>query len=305
MHMSLEAPRVPARSAALSAAALAVPIVDGWTHGAGDSQYELLVWLLALVPAFILAYHRGWRGAAVALAAGMAAMSLAQVGLIAAGATFEHWSLLLGVLIVFITLTLGIGWLAELLHRQRARVEELALRDPLTGLANRRLLHMFLQREFAAAVRGRPLTVVLFDIDDFKRYNDAHGHIAGDAAIRAFARALESSTREMNLSARFGGEEFLTLVSSCDTAGALVFVRYVRSALEAAQPEAGPITVSAGVASFDGSMNTADALIQAADRALYEAKRDGRNRTRVHDPGPAAGLPRAPGTVLAWASVAS
>lgn len=80
-------------------------------------------------------------------------------------------------------------------------------------MSNRRHALVALAQEFAAAQRGRPLAVVMFDLDDFKRYNDLHGHAAGDEALRAFASVLHQTTRQMNLSARLGGEEFVSILS--------------------------------------------------------------------------------------------
>ena len=114
-------------------------------------------------------------------------------------------NLLLGVVVGYVAIALGIGWLAERLHRDRDEVEDMAFTDILTHLPNRRHATAFLQNEFAAAERGRLLSVVLFDLDGFKEFNYRHGHQAGDDALGAFADILTRLTRRMNLSARFGG----------------------------------------------------------------------------------------------------
>lgn len=111
--------RVPPRALALSVLALLVPLV-ATLRGRGLTEYDALLWLMALIPAFLLAYYRGWSGAATALAAGMAVLGLTQVGLSLHGNGFVHWPLLLGVVVAFIGISLGIGWLSELLHRERA-----------------------------------------------------------------------------------------------------------------------------------------------------------------------------------------
>jgi diguanylate cyclase (GGDEF)-like protein len=123
--------------------------------------------------------------------------------------------------------------------------------------------------------------VVLFDLDNFKIYNDRYGHQAGDEALTIFAGILSDTTRKMNLSARFGGEEFLSVLAGSDPEGAVVFAERVRAALKEARLPRGAVTVSAGVAAFHQSMASPDDLLAAADHALYEAKREGRNRVRL------------------------
>lgn len=166
---------------------------------------------------------------------------------------------------------------------ERARLFEqvslLSDTDPLTGLANRRSLQRELDREFAAARRGRDLVVVMFDLDGFKPYNDRHGHLAGDEALKAFARALQEETRTMNLGARYGGDEFVALLSDTRPEGARTFVERVRIRFESEVGELGRgvIHVSAGIAAFDPAMRDPDALVRAADKDLYREKA----RTRV------------------------
>lgn len=154
------------------------------------------------------------------------------------------------------------------------QVSELSITDPLTGLANRRQLERELAREFAAARRGRDLAAVLFDLDDFKDYNDANGHLAGDQALQAFADVLKVETRTMNLVARYGGDEFVALLSGADARGAEAFVERVRAGFAAAVDDLGRgvIGVSAGLAVFRPDMPDTAALLREADDALYRAK---------------------------------
>jgi len=238
-----------------------------------------LIWLVILIPAFLLAYHYGWKGIATALAVGMAAFLLTQALASWAGLPSPH--LLGGVVVALLGLSLGIGWLAERLHRDRVEVEELALTDLLTHLPNRRHAMVFLENEFAAAKRGRDLSLVLFDLDSFKIYNDRYGHQAGDEALTIFAEILSRTTRKMNLSARFGGEEFLSILAGSSSGGAVVFAERVRAALKATKLTRGALTVSAGVATYHHSIGSPDEFLAAADHALYEAKREGRNRVRL------------------------
>jgi diguanylate cyclase (GGDEF)-like protein len=273
--------RVPRRALLISLAALAVPVYASVSDPHAAGEYEILLWLVALVPAFLLAYHRGWRGATLALAVGMGLLALSQAWVAAQGRGVPSWPLLLLVVCTLVAIALGVGWISELLHQARDQAEGLALTDELTGIANRRHARLILDQEFAAAQRGRPLAVVLFDLDHFKRYNDRHGHAAGDEALRAFAAVLRQTTRQMNLSARYGGEEFISVLSDSDVAGALVFLDRVRRGLaESGLPHPG-FTFSAGLATFTPEMKDPDELIAAADTALYRAKELGRNRTSV------------------------
>ena len=271
--------RVPLRALLLSLAALAVPVAGALLFPDGLAEYGALLWLLALVPAFLLAYYRGWSGAATALAAGMATLSLTEVAAAWTGRALPD--LLVGVVAAYVAITLGIGWLAELLHQEKDEVEDMAFTDPLTHLPNRRHARAFLENEFAAAERGRLLSVVLFDLDDFKTFNDQHGHHAGDEALCSFAGVLTRTTRRMNLSARFGGEEFLSVLAGSDADGTMVFADRVRTALQARSFGGATLTVSAGVAVFHPGMRSPDELVAAADHALYQAKREGRNCVRL------------------------
>lgn len=165
--------------------------------------------------------------------------------------------------------------------RLHAELRDLSLTDPLVGLPNRRQLDLFLEREFAAARRGRPLCFVLYDLDHFKSFNDTHGHQAGDAALIRFAEVLRTETRAMNLSARYGGEEFATILSGTGQSGGLVHAERVRRRVD--QHFGGVLTVSVGVAEYHPAMRSPDDLVSAADRALYRAKQVGRNRVCVAD----------------------
>lgn len=277
-------PKVPLRALGLSMCALAVPVVATALPPSPAAGPEPLLWLLALVPAFLLAYYRGWRGAEFALAAGMVALTLAHVVATLSGHDLGNTAVLLGAVSAYIVIALAIGALSELFHRELARAEARALTDELTGLPNRRWARLTLETEFAAAQRGRPLVVVLFDLDRFKEYNDRFGHAAGDRALRVLAAVLQRNTRRMHLSARIGGEEFLSVLSSTDIAGAQVFARKVREALARVELPTGPLRVSVGLAAYDPVMAGPDDLLALADEALYRAKQDGRDRIRVARP---------------------
>lgn len=241
----------------------------------------MLIWMTSLVPAFLLAYYRGLGGVALALAGGMAVLSLTQVVVLALGLRAPDWKLLLTIVTAYVAICIALGAVAELLHRERRAAESLALMDALTGLPNRRHAEMGLDAQFAAAVRGRRLVVVLFDLDRFKRLNDQCGHEAGDAALRAFAEVLRRNTRRMDLTARFGGEEFISILGDCELDDAVRYADRVRDETRTLTTPAAPLTVSAGVAMFDPGMGTHEVLVAAADRALYTAKEGGRDRTAV------------------------
>lgn len=168
---------------------------------------------------------------------------------------------------------------------QQDLLEKQAHLDALTGLANRHALRDRLEAEWSACRRrSAPLSLLVVDVDHFKRINDRHGHAAGDEALRRVAEALRAVARVYDLVARFGGEEFVLLAPDCDLAGALGLAERAREQVGslqlafAAAPNA--LTASVGVAtSADPHPDEPgpDALFDRADRALYEAKSSGRN----------------------------
>jgi diguanylate cyclase (GGDEF)-like protein len=264
---------------------MAIPVVSAfnaptWMEG----DVEVLMWLTALVPAFLLTFYKGWRGVSLSLALGMVVLTLTQIGLLLLGAPQPNWGLLLGVIVVFVGVSLGLGYFAEILARERSRAEAAALRDPLTGLPNRRHASVFLDAAFAAAIRGTPLAVVIFDLDHFKAFNDNHGHLAGDEILKIFGDLMKRSTRRMDLSARFGGEEFITVLADCGMEEARGFAQRVLEGIRGTRVPWGRVTASAGVACFEEGMGTPDVLVAAADQALYRAKGAGRDRVLTWEP---------------------
>ena len=167
--------------------------------------------------------------------------------------------------------------------RRHRLVERQAATDELTGLPNRRLFMRSLGAEIARAKRsGDAFGVILLDIDDFKRVNDRFGHDAGDRALRAFADVLRSAMRETDVAARIGGEEFACLLPSSDEAGALGLAERIRADLAARAiplPDGREVTITAslGIAAYPEG-KSAEGLLRAADRALYRAKAEGKNR---------------------------
>jgi diguanylate cyclase len=177
------------------------------------------------------------------------------------------------------------------LRAANARLEQLASRDTLTGLPNRRSLTETLHAEVRRHRRsGQALTLVLADVDHFKKVNDTHGHAAGDAVLRAVGRALVGGCRVTDLVGRFGGEEFLLLMPDTDLAGARVACEKLR---ERVQAMAGPVpvTMSFGVVSPAQYFSTMEEALNAADQALYRAKAEGRNRVCAYEGQPPQAAP--------------
>ena len=283
-------PEIPARSILLCMAALAVPVAAQVAFAESAGEHELLLWLLAVVPAFLLAFYRGWRGAATALAGGMAVLSLTQVYLKLTGRGVEDRLLFVVIVAFFILLSLVGGGVMDMLHNARASAERLALTDDLTGLPNRRHAHMRLEPMFANAP-GRGLSVLFFDLDHFKRYNDRYGHQGGDVVLSAFGSLLAQNAPDGGFACRYGGEEFLAILGGAGVDSAVEFARSVRKGLARQEDLREPLTVSVGIASWDPSMHTRGEILAAADAALYAAKAAGRDAIRVHQ---ANGAPAEP-----------
>lgn len=154
----------------------------------------------------------------------------------------------------------------------------LSLKDPLTGLGNRRFMDVVLQRSFLKVKRyGGCLSVLMIDIDYFKNYNDTYGHGAGDKLLADIARTIANNVRDIDLVVRYGGEEFLVALPETDAAKAYETAERIRMAIEGEED----VTVSLGLASSEDAMQNKEALIRRADEMLYLAKRNGRNRVET------------------------
>lgn len=177
-------------------------------------------------------------------------------------------------------------------------LEKLAMQDGLTGLANRRQFDVSLNTEFSRAMRNASsLALIMIDVDHFKQYNDTYGHAAGDECLKAIGKAVRDTPRRTgDLAARYGGEELAVLLPGADVAGALLVAEKIRAAVEGLRLThiangKGIVTISAGVHAVvpQGSNGAAVDLVVAADKALYQAKANGRNR--VCSAAPNAALP--------------
>jgi diguanylate cyclase (GGDEF)-like protein len=184
-----------------------------------------------------------------------------------------------------ITVTAELSWEME-------KAQQIANQDGLTGLANRRYLNQVLEQEIKRATRGKhSLTLIMVDIDYFKRYNDHYGHLAGDEVLLKVARLLQGAVnRAGDLVARYGGEEFLIILPDTEAAGGMEIAEGLRTAVQEAQIShtrslGRPwITISLGVSGgIPSSNDSVQSLIQQADSALYQAKSNGRNRVCLVD----------------------
>lgn len=172
------------------------------------------------------------------------------------------------------------------LKRQRDLLKEIALKDQLTGLYNRYYLLESAEQKMAHSIRHHdPLSLIVLDLDHFKRINDQYGHLRGDGVLKGLAKQIMSVCRRDDIATRFGGEEFVMLLGSCDLAAAMEKGELLRAEIERLDPEGISITASLGVAQFvEGE--TVEQFLDRADQALYRAKHQGRNRVINADSSP-------------------
>ncbi len=207
-------------------------------------------------------------------------------------------------------------YMMDTIHQREAQLRDLAVKDTLTTLYNRRYFFYRLNSEIQRSKRyGRTLSLIILDVDNFKRFNDRFGHPAGDRLLRSLAEAMMGNIRrsdvkptyEVDIACRYGGEEFAVILpeaasvqgtataerirATVETRGAVVVAERIRKQVESAQFEGGTaVTISMGVSSYPDHGTDAEALIKAADDALYEAKRTGKNRVIVAGTSPSQGV---------------
>lgn len=195
------------------------------------------------------------------------------------------------------------------LRRGREELERLSITDPLTKLSNRRYLMTRLEEEARRARRtDRPFSMLMIDVDHFKKYNDTYGHQAGDEVLAGVAAILQECVREVDCAARYGGEEFVIVLPETPAEGAIDVAARIRSRLATETFPGGKATLSLGIAEFPADGETPEFVLRAADAALYRAKREGRDRVvravrgrfsgdiRPHDPAVMRGRARSSGT---------
>ncbi len=178
------------------------------------------------------------------------------------------------------------------LEKVNGELEKLAHADGLTGLANRRILDEYMEKEINRAIRGKyPIAVIMIDLDNFKGYNDNYGHIAGDSCLKKVSKVLKHTVRRPeDLVGRYGGEEFCVILPNTDLDGAMFVAERIRKEVEAIKiPHSGNtnhkvVTLSIGTAShIPVQKNLSNQLLDAADRALYNAKMAGKNTVIAAD----------------------
>jgi diguanylate cyclase (GGDEF)-like protein len=241
---------------------------------------------MLLLPIITLPARFSPKGVWVGLAVTIAVLLLSTVALDPADFVDDPTYVIIG-----LASAAGLAAFSETLMRAEMQQRSDAVLDPLTGLLNRKALaarfHEIAQQ---AALTGAPICLIACDLDHFKRVNDEHGHARGDAVLKDAAYLLRKSLRSFELVYRLGGEEFLIVLPGVAVPEARIIAERVRAGMEEARPGGLPVTVSLGVAGADGTDLAFEPLFRAADAALYEAKRSGRNRVVADGDAPALPL---------------
>ena len=270
------------RALLISLAALAVPVAGTFLIPEQRSDYEALLWLLALVPAFLLAYHRGWKGVATSLAFGMALLSVTYA--VAQTVGRQVPDLLFAVVTLYLVFALMVGWLVERLQRE-VKPEQPggeAFTDATTGLPNRKHAELHLEIEFNAAQRGRAVSLVILRLQELDAFSIRQGTIARDEVVRLVGSSIKETTRRLNLSARYADDSFICILGGTDADGALVFMGRLQERLRAADSQLELPALNAGIAAYRPGMKSAAELVAHAEDALKRAEKEGAGRVRVH-----------------------
>ena len=282
----------PSLTMAQMAFALAVGAVAYTLAGRGRGAVFPIMMVVLMFGLYSLSPRQVRRMSMLALGlfgGAMALMAVVSPQVYRAEVEFAHF-LVIAIMLPAVSMLAGqLSTLRDRLRRQKAelqealaRIQELALRDELTGLANRRHMQALIDLERERCVRsGASFCIAVLDIDRFKRINDTHGHPVGDRVLRAFAREALATLRSADVLARWGGEEFLLMRPDPRLTRARLGVERLRTRVEALRVENGgeplAFTLSAGVVEHLAGEPVADAIARA-DRALYQAKQQGRNK---------------------------
>ena len=301
--------RAPSRRRTIEAVAfaLALLLATALIFGGGGESFTVLSLVFMIPPVIIWAAFR--LGQREVTLASTAACSVAIWYTVQGRGPFAlaslNQTLLLVLAFVSTVVTTGLVLTAVVAQRSRANealqgalreLAEQAIRDPMTGLYNRRFLREFLARELIRAKRaGTGLAAIMMDIDHFKRVNDSFGHDAGDLVLTEVAKLLRSSIRGSDMVCRFGGEEFVLVLTDATCVSALRRCEEIQAAIKRLEPmyrgrSLGHPTASFGVALFPDHAADADSLINASDAALYEAKRAGRDCVITSSVGTGSGV---------------
>lgn len=240
---------------------------------------EYRVYPLYFLPLSLAAWHLGRRGALV----GAALCGFTWLGSnYVAGRDYTTPAIWIFNFFMQGTAFVVVGLLISSVRASLAREEDISRTDSLTALLNRRAFYEATEPTLALARRhGHPVTLAYIDVDNFKSVNDLLGHEAGDRLLRGTADVLRQCTRKADVSARFGGDEFVVLLPETGPGGAEALLERLRSGLsEAFAPTPCSVTVSIGAVSFTQSLPDIDEVIRQADAAMYEAKAAGKNRVR-------------------------
>ncbi|GHF59846.1 diguanylate cyclase (GGDEF)-like protein [Deinococcus metalli] len=244
------------------------------------TQYSVMVllWPMVLTAGFLRRRLLGWQVAFSSVAVAVLAFTNDRV--LMRGEVWPLEALLTAIPVAFTGL--AVAFFRSAAVQEAQELARLGRTDPLTGLSNRRVLFDEFAGVVAATLPGQRVALVMLDLDHFKQVNDRYGHQTGDEVLRCFAQTLQTHAQGGDLLVRMGGEEFVWVMAEPDTDAVVRRVEALRAAY-AARPESRAVTVSAGVVHCAADVTAAQlsALLGAADAALYRAKEEGRNRTRV------------------------
>lgn len=276
-------PRMPSHAFLLSAFVPALAAVARLALHSEIGVWANLVWLLGLIPVFLLTRYLGWKGALLGLAWTAAMAVTADLFAALLGGQTTDWSLIGLVVAVTASVALGAGLERQWWVARRDQGPEPADSRPNVGdLPQGEVLLYFLEKLFEAARRRPPLTIVLFEVDRFEEYESMYGEKKANAALDVAAQALKSQTRASNMYGRLDARRLVVFLSGETLSGAYGFsIRVLEEVASLPAPWSGRITLSAGVAGFETAMPNAAALLARARQALDMARRMGGERVVV------------------------